>query len=161
MCLPLDPKTKLNLIVEASNQSLRDWIFSHLPNYFIPGLPSNNKQQIYPITAKGVCSSWSWRSLCNTGGELVPDKFHGSHRSGKNHDGSWTVFHVLRSWYGVLRTHLSFLSGTLLSTQYCLVESIYLICYVSFFPRIRATPVPVYGLLPIYFVQPTITNTLL
>lgn len=54
MCLPLDPKTKLNLIVEASNQSLRDWIFSHLPNYFIPGLPSNNKQQIYPITAKGA-----------------------------------------------------------------------------------------------------------
>lgn len=67
-----------------------------------------------------------------------------------------SMYSVLPSWYT-----LSFLSGTLLSTHYCLVESIYLICYVSFFLRIRATPVPVYGLLPIYSVQPTITNTLL
>jgi hypothetical protein len=40
---------------------------------------------------------------------------------------------LVMSMYSVLRTPflVSFLSGTLLSTYYCLVASSYLICYVS------------------------------
>lgn len=118
MYLPLDPKTKLNSIVEASNQSLRDWIFSHLPTTLFRDYRPIISNRSTPLLPR-VCSSW--RSLCNTGGELVPDKFHGSHRSGKNHDGSWNVFHTSSDVH-VLRT--PFLVHTIILVWYITLHTL-------------------------------------
>ena len=72
---------------------------------------------------------------------------------------------LVMSMYAVLRTPLlvSLLSGTLLSTYYCLVALSYLFCYVSLCNLEIGLPQfhPLSRLLPIYCTESrTITNTL-
>ena len=98
------------------------------------------------------------------GEELVPEKFHGrAIEAGRITMDLATL--LVMSMYAVLRTPLlvSLLSGTLLSTYYCLVALSYLFCYVSLCNLEIGLPQfhPLSRLLPIYCTESrTITNTL-